>query len=308
MFPLLFFPFLLPKCFRSFPFLFSPSEMFPLFSFIPFSISPALNFYISPYYITNIPSPVLLLIIPSPGTLTLTFCILIITLLRAQLRIRPSLSFPHGPTLTHASNHPALRRVCNQIGMTQGRREGLYRTYKALVPSHLLLRHRKPMLMKLEVGPPQLVGLVSDFDALVWNGHLWTCGGDHQLLILVGSRCTQMHTASLATATGGTRITACGLIAQEPYKGSSKNKINKSKKQLTSLGTIRADMQHLFNSRSRRLCKSRPCSIRLPPLPGALPRLPTFLLLLCLVTLLIIRRPSTSGLTLAHEIGDGFAI
>src|SRR5260221_7251949 len=98
--------------------------MFPLFSFIPFSISPALNFYISPYYITNIPSPVLLLIVPSPGTLTLTFCILIITLLHAQLWIRPSLSFPCGPALAHTSNHPALCRVCNQIGTTQGHHEG----------------------------------------------------------------------------------------------------------------------------------------------------------------------------------------
>src|SRR5258708_1903781 len=119
MFLLLFFPFLLLNCFHSSPFLFSPSEMFPLFSFIPFSIPPALNFYTSPYYITNIPSPVLPLIVPSPGTLTLSFRILIITLLHARLRIRPSLSFPHGPTLTHASNHPALRRVRNQIGMTQ---------------------------------------------------------------------------------------------------------------------------------------------------------------------------------------------
>src|SRR5260221_9545787 len=113
--------------------------------------------------------------------------------------------------------------------MTQGHHEGLYCAYKALVPSHLLLRHRKPTLMKLEVGPPQLVGLMSDFDALARNGHLQTCGGDHRLLILVGSRCTQTHAAPLATATGGTRGTACRLIAWEPYKGSSKNKINKSK-------------------------------------------------------------------------------
>src|SRR5258708_1199504 len=220
MFPLLFFPFLLLKCFCSFPFLFSPSEMFPLFSFIPFSISPALNFYISPYYTTNIPSPVLPLIVPSPGTLTLTFCVLIITLLHARLQIRPSLSFPRGPTLTHASNHPALHRVCNQIGMTQGCCEGLYHPYNVLVPSHLLLHHCKPTFTKLEVGPPQLVGLVSDFNALTRNGHLQTCGGDHQLLILVGSQHTRTHTAPLATATGGTRVTTCGLIAQEPYKGS----------------------------------------------------------------------------------------
>src|SRR5258708_36622468 len=196
--------------------------MFPPFSVIPFSISPALNFYISPYYITTIPSPVLPLIVPSPGTLTLTFRVLIITLLCARLRIRPSLSLLCGPALTHASNHPALRRVCNQIGTTQGRHEGLYRAYKVLVPSHLLLRHRKPTLTKLEVSPPQLVGLVSDFNALARNGHLRTRGGDHWLLILVRSRRTQMHAAPLATATGGTRVTACGLIAQEPYKGSSK--------------------------------------------------------------------------------------
>src|SRR5260221_9234563 len=100
--------------------------MFPLFSFIPFSISPALNFYISPYYITNIPSPVLPLIVPSPRTLTLTFCVLIITLLCARLWIHPSLSFPRRPPLTHSSNHPAPRRVRNQIGMTQGRLEALY--------------------------------------------------------------------------------------------------------------------------------------------------------------------------------------
>src|SRR5258708_2648888 len=225
--------------------------MFPLFSFIPFSISPALNFYISPYYITNIPSPVLLLIIPSPRTLTLTFRILIITLLHARLQIRPPLSFPRAPTLTHPSNHPALRRVCNQISTTQGCHEGLYCAYKALIPSCLLLCHCKLMLMKLEVGPPQLIGLASDFDALARNGHLWTCGGDHRLLILVGSWHTQTHTAPLATATGGTRVTACRLIAQEPYKGSSKNKINKSKKQLTLLGAICADTQCLFNSQGR---------------------------------------------------------
>src|SRR5260221_10536331 len=170
MFPFLSFPFCFS--FRNvfsplLSFLFSPSEMFPLFSFIPFSISLALNFYISPYYITNIPSPVLPLIIPSPGTLTLTFCILIITLLHARLQIRPSLSFPCGPALTHASNHPALHQVHNQIGMTQGHREGLYHAYKVLVPSRLLLRHHKLMLMKLEVGPPQLIGLASDFNALV---------------------------------------------------------------------------------------------------------------------------------------------
>src|SRR5260221_5327505 len=132
--------------------------------------------------------------------------------------------------------------------MTQGCCEGLYRAYKALILSCLLLCHGRPMLRKLEVGPPQLVGLASDFDALAWNGHLWTHGGDHQLLILIGSRCTRMHAAPLATATGGTRVTACGLIAWEPYKGSSKIKINKSKKQLTALVAICADTQHLFNS------------------------------------------------------------
>src|SRR5258707_6600727 len=156
--------------------------MFPLFSFIPFSISQALNFYISPYYITNIPSPILPLIVPSPGTLTLTFRILIITLLCTQLQICPSLSFPCGPALAHTSNHPALHRVRNQIGTTQGCHEGLYHAYKALILSHLLLHHCKPMLMKLEVGPPQLIGLVSDFDALARNGHLRTCGDNHQLL------------------------------------------------------------------------------------------------------------------------------
>src|SRR5258708_7643578 len=135
--------------------------------------------------------------------------------------------------------------------MTQGRHEGLYHTYKALIPSCLFLHHCKLMLMKLEVGPPQLIGLMSDFDALAQNGHLQTCGGDHWLLIFIGSQHTRMHTAPLVTVTGRTRVTACGLITQEPYKGSSKNKINKSKKQLTSLGAIRADMQHLFNSRSR---------------------------------------------------------
>src|SRR6266436_3143103 len=159
--------------------------------------------------------------------------------------------------------------------MTQGCCEGLYHAYKALILSHLLLCHCKPTLTKLEVGPPQLVGLTSDFDALVQNGHLRTHGGDHWLLILVGSQRTRMHAAPLVTATGRTRVTACRLITWEPYKGSSKNKINKSKKQLTSLGAIRADTQHLFNSQSRRLCKRRPCSIHPPPLPGALPCLLT---------------------------------
>src|SRR5258708_4136798 len=111
--------------------------------------------------------------------------------------------------------------------MTQGHHEGLYRTYKALVLSCLLLHHRKLTLMKLEVGPPQLVGLASDFDALAQNGHLRTRSDNHRLLILIGSQCTWMHAAPLATVTGGTRVTACGLIAWEPYKGSSKNKINK---------------------------------------------------------------------------------
>src|SRR6266436_832739 len=108
--------------------------------------------------------------------------------------------------------------------MTQGCHEGLYHAYKALIPSHLFLCHHKPTLMKLEVGPPQLIGLVSDFNALTWNGHLWTHSGDHRLLIFVGSQHTQMHAAPLATVTGGTRVTACGLITWEPYKGSSKNK------------------------------------------------------------------------------------
>src|SRR5258708_39085657 len=98
--------------------------------------------------------------------------------------------------------------------MTQGHCEGLYCTYKALILSHLLLRHCKLMLTKLEVSPPQLIGLTSDFNALTWNGHLWTHGDDHRLLILVGSQHTQMHAAPLATATGGTRVTACRLIAQ----------------------------------------------------------------------------------------------
>src|SRR6266436_2249867 len=139
MFPLLSFPF-------------SPSEMFPLFHSFHSQFSWLLTFYISPYYITNIPSPVLLLIIPYPRTLTLTFCILITTLLHAQLRICPSLSFPCRPALAHASNHPALCQVCNQISMTQGRHEGLYCAYKVLIPSRLLLCHRKPTLTKLEVG------------------------------------------------------------------------------------------------------------------------------------------------------------
>src|SRR5258705_5233546 len=164
--------------------------------FSPFFIHSILNFpqlltfYISPYYITIIPSPVLLLIVPSPRTLTLTFCILITTLLHAQLWICPALSFPHGPTLAHASNHPAPHRVHNQIGATQGHHEGLYCAYKVLILSRLLLCHHKPMLMKLEVSPPQLIGLVSDFNALTWNGHLRTHSGNHQLLILIGSQCT----------------------------------------------------------------------------------------------------------------------
>src|SRR5258708_25778025 len=111
--------------------------MFPPFSVIPFSISPALNFYISPYYITNIPSPALPLIVPSPGTLTLTFCVLIITLLCTQLRIHPSLPFPRRPALTHASNHPALCRAHNQIGMTQAHYHALSCTYTILLPSTL---------------------------------------------------------------------------------------------------------------------------------------------------------------------------
>src|SRR5260221_10138973 len=102
--------------------------------------------------------------------------------------------------------------------MTQGHHEGLYRTYKVLVPSCLFLRHRKLMLTKLEVGPPQLIGLMSDFDALAWNGHLWTHGGNHWLLIFIRSRCTQTHTVPLATVTGGTRVTACRLITWELYK------------------------------------------------------------------------------------------
>src|SRR5260221_5876493 len=132
--------------------------------------------------------------------------------------------------------------------MTQGHHEGLYRAYKVLVPSCLLLHHRKLTLTKLEVGPPQLVGLASNFDALAWNDHLRTRSGDHWLLILIVSWHTRTNAQPLATATCGTRVTACGLNAWEPYKGSSKNKINKSKKQLTSLDTIHADMQHLFNS------------------------------------------------------------
>src|SRR5258708_28249397 len=212
MFLLISFPFLLLKCFLSSPFLsfFLLLKCFP-FSFIPFSISPALNFYISPYYITNIPSPVLPLIIPSPRTLTLTFHILIITLLCTRLWIRPSLSFPRRPTLTHASNHPALRRVCNQIGTTQGRREGLYCAYKVLVLSRLLLHHRKLTLTKLEVGPPQLVGLTSDFNALVRNGHLRTRSGDHRLLILIANRPTRIHAAPLPAAPRGTRVPAVAL-------------------------------------------------------------------------------------------------
>src|SRR5258708_6371067 len=108
--------------------------------------------------------------------------------------------------------------------MTQGCCEGLYCTYKVLIPSCLFLRHCKPTLMKLEVGPPQLIGLTSNFDALVWNGHLQTHGGNNRLLIFVRSWHTWMHTVPLATVTGRTRVTACGLITWEPYKGSSKNK------------------------------------------------------------------------------------
>src|SRR5258708_23674660 len=75
-----FLPFLFP--FLSFPF--SPSEMFsPFFIHSILNFPRLLTFYISPYYITNTPSPVLLLIVPSPATLTLTFPILITTLLCA---------------------------------------------------------------------------------------------------------------------------------------------------------------------------------------------------------------------------------
>src|SRR5258708_27631503 len=96
MFPFLSFPFLLLKCF---PFFVHSILNFPWL---------LIFFSISPYYITNIPSPILPLIVPSPRTLTLTFCILITTLLCARLWICPALSFPHGPALAHASNHPAL--------------------------------------------------------------------------------------------------------------------------------------------------------------------------------------------------------
>src|SRR5258708_33189185 len=130
-------------------------------------------------------SPLLPLIIPLPRTLTLTFCVLITTLLHTQLWIHPPFPFPHGPTLAHTSNHPSLCQVCNQIGTTQGCHKGLYHAYKALILSRLLLCHRKPTLTKLEVGPPQLVGLVSDFNALARNGHLRTRGDDHRLLILI---------------------------------------------------------------------------------------------------------------------------
>src|SRR5258708_6097703 len=98
-----------------------------------------------------------------------------------------------------------------------------------LIPSCLLLHHCGPMLMKLEVGLPQLIGLASNFNALAQNGHLWTHGSNHWLLIFIRSQCTRMHTVPLVTVTGRTRVTACGLVAQEPYKGSSKNKNKKEK-------------------------------------------------------------------------------
>src|SRR5258707_4312336 len=101
--------------------------MFPLFHSFHSQFSLSLNFSLSPHTILQtIPSPVLLLIIPSPGTLTLTFCVLITTLLHAQLQIHPPLSFPCGPALAHAPNHPALHQVRNQISMTRGHHEGLY--------------------------------------------------------------------------------------------------------------------------------------------------------------------------------------
>src|SRR5258708_8617943 len=111
--------------------------------------------------------------------------------------------------------------------MTQGHHEGLYPAYRVLILSCLLLCHRKLMLTKLEVSLPQLIGLTSDFNALMWDGHLQTHSSDHQLLIFIGSGHTWMHAVPLATVTGGTRVTACWLIAQEPYKGSSKNKNKK---------------------------------------------------------------------------------
>src|SRR5258708_8165112 len=100
--------------------------------------------------------------------------------------------------------------------MTQGCREGLYHAYKVLVSSCLLLCHCKPMLMKLEISLPQLVGL--NFNALMWNDHLWTCGSDHWLLIFVENWHTCTHRAPLITPPGEQNVTACGLMSQTTYK------------------------------------------------------------------------------------------
>src|SRR5260221_10147199 len=151
--------------------------MFPLLVHSILNFPWLLMFSLSPHTILQT-SPLLPLIIPLPRTLTLTFCVLITTLLHTQLWIHPPFPFPHGPTLAHTSNHPSLCQVCNQIGTTQGCHKGLHCAYKALILSCLLLHHINLMLTKLEVSLPQLIGLVSNFDALTWDGHLWTHGSN----------------------------------------------------------------------------------------------------------------------------------
>src|SRR5260221_8413026 len=98
--------------------------MFPLLIHSILNFPWLLIFSLSPHSILQT-STLLLLIIPLPGTQTLTFRILITTLLHAQLQICPALSFPHTPPLPHPSHHPSPCPLCNQIAITQAHHERL---------------------------------------------------------------------------------------------------------------------------------------------------------------------------------------
>src|SRR5258708_26095957 len=100
--------------------------------------------------------------------------------------------------------------------MHQGSTQRLNCTYQMLLPGQLLSCDLKPLLMQLEVCPPQLVHLMSNFNTLA----LPACSQLHNSTLcihVITERSIMRVIASLLAAmTGGTGVTTFGLITRKP--------------------------------------------------------------------------------------------
>src|SRR5258705_12143388 len=108
-----------------------------------------------------------------------------------------------------------MQRPSDQTQLTQDIGQSLNHTNQALLPSELLLHDLKPLLTQLEVGPPQLIHLMSNLYALVLPTHPCLHDPSHKLRLITRRSIRQVVTSLLATMTDHAGVPTPGLVASK---------------------------------------------------------------------------------------------